>query len=436
MSVKAHGALVDVTATSVEIHHSVLSLSLGKPATTSVPLADINGVSVREPTATAQGWVALEGTDVTIPVDPHQDAEAIRALIAAAQSGEHDPGVPGLDFTAVDVETANWHWGSICQLGAVRFRDGRETESRTWLCQPPATWPDFDDVNISIHGITAADVADAAPFATVAAELVDFVGGDVFVAHNAQFDSSAQHAALQATSSEVPDWQLACSLALARYCSARGVLDVANHKLPTVAAACGMESFSHHDACADARAAGVIVAGLAQKLGLTGGIAGLFDECGFRLGALSAEQVMPVLQDNVAPTSAADLGAGTDFRSQTRESGARRPAPWKTVATPETIPEPNDDADPQGPLYGQHVTLTGDFEPFDKGQLWSAIAERGGVIGKNVTKKTTLLVVGTWAKKTSKEKRAEELRDKGQEITFWSANELLDAVGLSEEPPF
>ena len=145
---------------------------------------------------------------------------------------------------------------------------------------------------------------------------------------------------------------------------------------------------------------------------------------------------MPVLQNNVAPTSAADLGAGTDFRSQTRESGARRPAPWKTVATPETIPEPNPDADPQGPLFGQHVTLTGDFEPFDKGQLWSAIAERGGVIGKNVTKKTTLLVVGTWAKKTSKEKRAEELRDKGQDITFWSANELLDAVGLSDQPPF
>ena len=50
-------------------------------------------------------------------------------------------------------------------------------------------------------------------------------------------------------------------------------------------------------------------------------------------------------------------------------------------------------------MFGQNVTLTGDFEPFDKGLLWSKIAERGGKVGKNVTKKTTILVVGLAYKK-------------------------------------
>ncbi len=115
------------------------------------------------------------------------------------------------------------------------------------------------------------------------------------------------------------------------------------------------------------------------------------------------------------PLPGADLGAGTDFRDQTRAAGAKKkkpsgPAPWQAVATPDTIPEPNPDADPEGALYGQHVTLTGDFDPFDKGVLWQGIAERGGQVAKNVTKKSTLLIVGEWAKKTSKEKRAEELQ--------------------------
>ena len=68
--------------------------------------------------------------------------------------------------------------------------------------------------------------------------------------------------------------------------------------------------------------------------------------------------------------------------------------------------------------------------------LWSGIAERGGVIGKNVTKKTTLLVCGPWHTVTSKQKRAEELIDKGQEITLWTADQLYRELGLDEDPPF
>ncbi|WP_448853686.1 BRCT domain-containing protein [Corynebacterium frankenforstense] len=119
-----------------------------------------------------------------------------------------------------------------------------------------------------------------------------------------------------------------------------------------------------------------------------------------------------------------------------KSGGSRGPAPWAAVATPDTIPEPNPDADPEGVLYGENVTLTGDFEPFDKGQLWAGLAHHGAKIGKNVTKKTTILVVGSWASTTSKEKRARELQEKGQEIQIWPAADLLAALGLDEEPPF
>ncbi len=48
---------------------------------------------------------------------------------------------------------------SVCQIGAVRLRDGLEVESRTWLCSPPPGLEEFADINISIHGITPEDFA-------------------------------------------------------------------------------------------------------------------------------------------------------------------------------------------------------------------------------------------------------------------------------------
>lgn len=35
-------------------------------------------------------------------------------------------------FVAIDVETANAFMGSICQIGAVRFENGREVENVSW----------------------------------------------------------------------------------------------------------------------------------------------------------------------------------------------------------------------------------------------------------------------------------------------------------------
>lgn len=479
MSIAAHAASVDVTAAEIVITHSTLATSLGAPAREAIPLGSIFSVEAVEPTAASFGALLLHAGETThrVRFAPGSSPAAAAALVDAALRGDVPAGavsaasVPGLNFTALDVETANDYWGSVCQVGVVRFRDGQPVEERAWLCRPPAGLEHFEDVNISIHGITPADVADAPAFGDVLPQVVDFVGADVMVAHNAIFDSTALRQAALAAQVPAPAFPVACSLALARDASKAGRIDVANHKLPTVAAAVGAGAFKHHDAAEDARAAGHIVAGLARAFGFEGSIDDLYGSRDFVLGAVSPAEVMPVLRTATAPTSPADLGAGTDFRdpvgspaaagatarsadaasSSTNsgqqssprarggkggQGGQRRPAPWDSVATPDTIPVPNPDADPNGALFGQHVTLTGDFEPFDKGTLWNAIAARGGQVGKSVTKKTTVLALGTWATKTSKEKRAEELIAKGQDIQMWPQERLIDELGLNDAPPF
>lgn len=130
-------------------------------------------------------------------------------------------------------------------------------------------------------------------------------------------------------------------------------------------------------------------------------------------------------------SSAESAGGGDEGASPkktSKKTQQRSPAPWAKVATPDEVPEANEEADIDGPIYGQTVCVTGDVEPYDKGEVWDMIASRGGVVAKNVTKKTTMLIVGEWHSMTSKEKRARELQDKGQELQIIGFQEFLQLI--------
>ncbi|KQB86714.1 exonuclease domain-containing protein [Corynebacterium lowii] len=452
--IPAHGAQVSISADEVLITYSELAAALaGKPQYT-VPLAQVAGVESHLPTAYQGGWVDLLPSDseaehapVRLRFAPNQEAQARQCAqaIDAALRGE-DPALPGaqvsgLDFVALDVETANADWGSVCQIGVVRFIDGIAQDTASWLCQPPV--PGFDPANVRIHGIAESDVAQSPTFAEVLPEVTAFIGDLPFVAHNAQFDATALHRACAAAGISAPALSFGCSLALSRVQR----LDVRNHRLPTVAAALDVELDHHHDALADAHACGSIVAALAARQDWEGSTIGFIHSQGFTLGTLGADKVFPVLKDRTGAGIAAqqrELGGSQQaiLLDTVPESAPEKKAPakkknsWRAVSTPEVIPEPNPEASPDGLLFGHHVTLSGDFEPFDKGTLWQRIADQGAQIGKNVTKKTTVLVTGAWTTKTSKHKRAEELQEQGQPIEIWSQEELLAALGLNEEPPF
>lgn len=130
-------------------------------------------------------------------------------------------------------------------------------------------------------------------------------------------------------------------------------------------------------------------------------------------------------------SSAESAGGGDEGASPkktSKKTQQRSPAPWAKVATPDEVPETNEEADIDGPIYGHTVCVTGDVEPYDKGEVWDMIASRGGVVAKNVTKKTTMLIVGEWHSMTSKEKRARELQDKGQELQIIGFQEFLQLI--------
>ena len=202
---------------------------------------------------------------------------------------------------------------------------------------------------------------------------------------------------------------------------------------------------NHHDAVADARACAGIFVQLALRAHATGDIETVFTTLGFSLGDLNTERIYPVLSNPPTIAVAGGRGRADNAATPTPARPAPKSARWAKAATPTTIPDPNPDADPNHPLFGHVITLTGDFEPYDKGELWEKMAAVGATVAKNVTKKTTMLVMGPWDSVTSKQKRAEELISKGQNIEMWQSMRLFTALGLDptaddaaddDEPPF
>lgn len=351
----------------------------------------------------------------TVPFAPTPTGEEVSA-------SEIEP------FAAFDVETANEDKGSIIQLGLAIVRGGEVVEKYSWLCRPPKGLEYFDEANVAIHGITAADVAGQPSFVEQLEKFTKTVGDLPVVAHNARFDFTALSRACRAEGVAAPKVSFACTYMWARQMQ----LGLPNLKLPTLAEAAGTSLDNHHDATADAVACAEVALWLMEQQHANS-VTDLSKKVSLAMGQIGDGRLRLVRYE---PAGGAAAGASAGKRRTSGAGGGSRPrrnAKWDAAKTPDTIPEPNPDADPNGLLFGQRLTLTGDFAPYDKGFLWDKIAFAGANINKGVTKKTTILVAGPWDNVTSKEKKARQLQAEGQDIEIWSEKELFTALGLDPE---
>lgn len=303
------------------------------------------------------------------------------------------PSLGGLDFVAIDVETANARRGSICAIGAVVVRAGVPAAVHSWLTRPPRGLDDFAGFNIGLHGITPEMVADQPAFTERLDQLLELADGLPLVAHNAAFDMGALREACVATDREWPTTDYACSLMMARR-----ALDLISYNLPMVAAECGVDLINHHEAGSDALSCAYIVLEIARRRNAS------------TFSSLCAD--LQVL------------------------AGRLQTAAWrgccgvpKAASAP---PEAAADADPQHPLYGQVMVFTGALS-IRRQDAWEAVAKCGAVSEKGVTKRTTMLVVGDgftgddpadfW---TGKAAKAARWRQKGHRIEVLTEADLIE----------
>jgi DNA polymerase-3 subunit epsilon len=167
-----------------------------------------------------------------------------------------------LDFVAIDFETANGSPASPCAVGLIRVRGGKIVDGFESLFKPPSLHNWFSPGNIAVHGISPAMIDSAPEYSEVLGQLLEFVGEDPLIAHNAPFDMGVLRASAEAIGENLPVVSYSCSLQIARKS-----YNLDSYRLNQVAYAIGHEEFDHHNALADSDACSRIVIHAANRHG-------------------------------------------------------------------------------------------------------------------------------------------------------------------------
>jgi DNA polymerase-3 subunit epsilon len=170
----------------------------------------------------------------------------------------------GLNFVAIDFETANPKRASVCQIGLAKVRDGQITKTACEMVVPPRGFTNFHPRNIQVHGLTPKSVYGAQDWTTILGRLIAFTGDLPLVGHNVAFERSVIVQATEAVGGEIPDFRYLCSQKLAQ----THLPEAGPFKLNLLAEHLGMPAFAHHGAGADAVACAALVLKIAEHTGL------------------------------------------------------------------------------------------------------------------------------------------------------------------------
>ncbi|HPZ43295.1 MAG TPA: 3'-5' exonuclease [Bacillota bacterium] len=166
-----------------------------------------------------------------------------------------------MNYVALDFETANHSWSSICAVGIAVVQDGNVVERGSWLIRPPGLY--FHPMFTRIHGIRAEDVKDKPDFSELwYSVLKDYLVGKTVIAHNASFDLGVLRHTLSEYLIPHPRFSYQCSVVIAR----RTWPGLGSYKLDNLARRFGIK-FRHHDASEDAFACAKIVLEAGAALG-------------------------------------------------------------------------------------------------------------------------------------------------------------------------
>jgi DNA polymerase-3 subunit epsilon len=281
-----------------------------------------------------------------------------------------------MSYFALDVETANADYSSICQIGIVHFQDGHIVDKWSSLVNPEAY---FDPFNTSIHGITENDVRDSPTFDTIHNLIAEKITGQITV-HHMPFDRIAVTRACLEYNLEIiqPKWLDSAKIARRTW----EQFAYKGYGLANIAGYLGIE-FGHHDALEDAIAAAKIVHHACKQTQRT------IEDWLTRVG-------QPI------------------FTYQGGSSIIKL------------------DGNPEGSLYGENLVFTGALS-LPRQDAAKTAADLGCNIGNSISKKTSMLVVGTQDssklagyEKSSKHRKAEELIQKGISIKILSEKDFIE----------
>ncbi|MFC7067454.1 exonuclease domain-containing protein [Brucella rhizosphaerae] len=287
-----------------------------------------------------------------------------------------------MNYFVIDVETANADYASICQIGLVEVKNGEVVGRESHLINPDDY---FDSFNVSIHGISEDNVRDSPPFSDIYASVLPKLR-DAIVVHHGPFDRVAFNRSYEKYGLDPLDVQWLDNQRVVRRTweefasSGYALKNLARHfKI----------NFNHHDALED---------------------------------ALTTQKIFNLALEK-SGVSAADWITLANHRNNFFDQGR-------------ALGQGNQ----SGPFFGETIVFTGSLRV---GRVEaSEIAKRLGFnVEAGVTKRTTVLCAGVHDRtrtggydKSSKHRKSEELKLKGQDIRILSEDDFWAIVPAQIRP--
>ena len=265
-------------------------------------------------------------------------------------------------------------------MSALRYVSGNLSDTFSTLVKPAEP---IDEFITELTGITNDMVSDAPPISTAIKRFYDFIGSDILVGYNVNFDINFIYDVLQETYGVGFTNDFIDVMRLAKIL----LPDLKNHKLVTVA--------DHYKAVSPAHRS--------------------YADC---------ETCNAVYRDLLSDISA-QYG---DFEAFKTSRPSRQLHAKDITAT-------TDNFDTSHPLYGKLCVFTGTLEKMQRKDAMQLVVNLGGKCGDNVTAKTNYLILGNndfcsliKDGKSNKQKKAEALILKGKDIQILSENVFYDMV--------
>lgn len=288
-----------------------------------------------------------------------------------------------MDFYALDVETANNNYHSICQIGIVGFANGQPTEEHILWVDPQEP---FLATNTGIHGISQEQISGHPCFTETHQILTELLLGQHVACHTS-FDRIALGQAC--TKHELTE--ISCNWIDTATAIRRGWPQYAHrgYGLENLAKDHGIK-FAHHNALEDAKTAGIIFC-------------------------------MLLSDTNTKPSD-------WTFNGHTETSISNR-GNWKNYQ-----PRIKKTASSDGPLSNHIFTFTGNLT-MPRPEAAKLATDAGAGITTAPTRKTTHVVVGEQDLnivgedgKSGKQKKAEELIAKGVNLRIIGETEFIRII--------
>lgn len=291
------------------------------------------------------------------------------------------------DYVLLDLETTGLdpRYDDIIEFAALRVKGNEITDRYQTFVRPVNPIPDFIT---ELTGITNDMVADAPSVGGALPGIMDFIGDDLVIAHNAHFDVNFLYDAAENFGSNHFSNSFIDTLRIAR----KLLPEQRHHRLSDLLAPLGVTAGDEHRALADC---------------LT-----LFD-------CYNAMRVMAL----------------TKYGS---EDGFVNAFVYKYAGDHlEDLKSDKTEFDETHPLFGKVCAFTGTLEGMTRAEAAQIVVDFGGKCGSGVTQETNLLILGNndYCKaikggKSSKQKKAEAYKLKGYDIDIIPESVFRDMINI------